>query len=110
MTSKPELTQWDTVTHLVDEESIRLYLEAALEESASDLDFLGCAMGDLVHARAVNEVAVAVRMPREVVYEIFTGKRQASPAVLAAFAQALGYRITFDPPSVAPVRARKPRI
>ena len=50
-------TRWNVADHLRTEEDARLYLEAAFEEDLGDGRLIRAALGDIVHARDMCELA-----------------------------------------------------
>ena len=45
---------WDPVDHLIDEESIATYLQAALEDG--DTELIRVVLGDIARAKGVTEI------------------------------------------------------
>lgn len=54
MTNKKiETRPWDAAERLRDEEGIRLYIEAAMEEAPDDAAFIAMVLGDVARARNI---------------------------------------------------------
>jgi len=82
---------WDSVEHLRDEESIRLYMEAALEEAPDDLTFIAVTLGDIARARTLLELSRKTGIERNALYHMTRGEGESHPTVgeIARLAQAL---------------------
>jgi len=91
---------WDSVEHLLDEESIHLYLEAALEEAPDDIAFLALALGDIARARTVIELSRKTGIERNALYKMTRGDDehcQPTAQDVAKLAQALKIDLSAFP-------------
>jgi len=95
---------WDSVEHLLDEESIYLYMEAALEEAPDDIAFLAVALGDIARARTVIELSRKTGIECDVLYKMTRGDDehcQPTAQDVAKLAQALEIDLSAFPGSHA---------
>jgi len=64
---------WDSVEYLLDEESIRFYLEAALEEAPEDIAFMAVALGDIARAKTLMELSRKTGIECNTLYKMTRG-------------------------------------
>jgi len=91
---------WDSVEYLLDEESIRFYLEAALEEAPDDIAFLAVALGDIARARTLMELSRKTGIECDTLYKMTRGDDENHiPSVqdVARIAQALNIDLSAFP-------------
>ena len=86
-------TRWDVTDHLRTEEDARLYLEAAFEEDLGDGRLIRAALGDIVRARDMSELAQEIGMTREVVSEALSENSDPSFGTVLKIVRALGMRL-----------------
>lgn len=67
-----ELQDFDMAEHLRNEEEIQLYLNEVLKEN--DVELILSALGDIVKARNMSQLAREVGISREGLYKAFSGK------------------------------------
>lgn len=89
--------RWDVAEHLADEESIALYLEAAIEEAGNDASFIAKALGDIARARGMTRLAEETGLKRESLYKALSGEGNPSFDTIARVSGALGFRVSFRP-------------
>jgi len=91
---------WDSVEHLLDEESIHLYMEAALEEAPDDIAFLAVVMGNIARARTVIDLSRKTWIDRDALYKMTRGDDehcQPTAQDVAKLAQALDIDLSAFP-------------
>lgn len=90
-----QVTPFDAADYLDDEETIALYLNAALEDPNPDV--LLAAIRDVARARGMTQLANAAGLGRESLYKALTpGARPRYDTVLKLL-HALGVRLTATP-------------
>ena len=120
---KPEkITPYDTADYLKTDEDIAAYLEAVMEDG--DPQMFAVALGNILRARNVSQVARETGLTREGLYKAFSDEGNPSFATVSKVSQALGLRILVVPASAhvvserrapassrrrAPARKKKPR-
>lgn len=62
---KIKLRKWDSAEHLKTDEDIVLYLEACLEEAGDDAAFIAKALGTIVRAKGMSQLAKDTGLGRE---------------------------------------------
>jgi len=90
---------WDSVEHLLDEESIHLYVEAALEEAPDDIAFLAVALGKVARARTLIELSRKTGIECNTLYKMTRGggEGRATAQDVAKLAQALDIDLSAFP-------------
>lgn len=88
-------TQWDVLDYLDNEQSIAAYLSAAISEN--DLSTLVSAIGDVVKARGVNEMAKKMNVGREMLYKNFSGKAKPNFETIYKALDVLGVKMHIVP-------------
>ena len=106
MSAKIKTRAWDTTEYLRDEEDIRLYIEAALEEAPDDATFMAVVLGDVARARGMTELARETGIARETLYKVTRGDGNPTLDTVGKLARALGFRLTLAP-LPAPAAKRK---
>lgn len=98
MTSKKiETRPWDAAEHLRDEEDIRLYIEAAMEEAPDDATFMAKVLGDVAQARNISELSRQTGIARETLYKVTRGEGNPTLDTISKLAKALGFRLSLLP-------------
>lgn len=97
MSSKTKTRAWDASEHLRDEDDIRLYIEAAMEEAPNDAAFMAAVLGDVARARGITRLAQETGIARETLYKVTRGEGNPTLATVGKLAQALGFRLTLTP-------------
>jgi probable addiction module antidote protein len=82
---------WDPAEHLVTEEDMAAYLEAALQEGDSAL--IAAALGDIARAKGMSQVAKDAGLSRESLYRALSADGNPSFATVLKVARALGVRL-----------------
>jgi len=93
--------EWDPLEFLKDEESIRLYIEAAQAEAPDDAAFMAAVLGDVARARNLSELARQTGIARETLYKVTRGEGNPTLATVGKLARALGFRLSLAPLSSA---------
>ena len=88
------LRPFDISEYLEDEETIVEYLNVALEEN--DPALLACALGNVVQARCMTELARQAGLSREGLYKELSGDRILSTATLLKVIHALGFKLSVS--------------
>jgi len=91
------IRDWDPVESLKDEESIRLYIEAAQEEAPDDAAFMAAVLGDVARARNLAALARETGIARETLYKVTRGEGNPTMATVGKLARALGFRLSLAP-------------
>jgi len=91
------IRDWDPVESLRDEESIRLYIEAAQEEAPDDAVFMAAVLSDIARARNLSALARETGIARETLYKITRGEGNPTLATVGKLARALGFRLSLSP-------------
>ena len=95
MKKKIKTTKWDVLDYLDSEESIAYYLSAAIDEN--DPKALLMAIGDVVRARGVNEMAKKMKVGRESLYKSFSGKAKPNFETVYKALNTLGVKMNIVP-------------
>ena len=66
-------SRYDIAEHLRTQEEMAAYLDACLEEAAGDAAFIAKALGDIVRARGMSQVASDAGLSRESLYRALAG-------------------------------------
>lgn len=89
-------TRWDSAEHLKNDEDIRLYLEACLEEAGEDSAFVIHALGVIARAKNMSQLARDTGLTREGLYKAFSTGGNPTFSTVAKVAKALGLQITVQ--------------
>ena len=93
--TREKITRWDILDYLDNEKSIAAYLQVALDEN--NPTGLITAIGDVVRARGVNQMAKEMGVSREGLYKSFSGERKPNIETVFNALDKLGMRITIQP-------------
>src|SRR6218665_3969327 len=115
MSSKIKTRAWESAEHLRDEEDIRHYIEAALEEAPDDAAFMAVVLGNVARARNMAELARESGIARETLYKVTRGEGNPTLDTISRLAKSLGFRLTLPPLATAarlsvPVAVKKGRV
>lgn len=91
-----ELRKWDIQEHLKTEEDMALYLQACIEEAGDDAAFIAAALGDIVRARSMSELAKETGLGRESLYKALSGEDNPSFGTILKVTRALGLKLTVS--------------
>lgn len=100
---RTETSPYDVAEHLRTPEDMAAYLEASLEESDGDADFVVMTLGDIARARGMTQVASDAGLSSESICKALSG--DSSPAfdtvlrVLAVLGLRLRVEASADPDS-----------
>ena len=90
---------FDMANHLGSEEEITEYLRQVLEDN--DPAELAGALGDIARARGMTQLARDTGLSRESLYKSLSGERAPSSETLFKVMQALGFKLTLAPMTLA---------
>ncbi len=90
-----QVTPFDAADYLDDEETIALYLNAALEDPNPDV--LLAAIRDVARARGMTQLANAAGLGRESLYKALTPGAKPRYDTVLKLLHALGVRLTATP-------------
>jgi probable addiction module antidote protein len=85
--SKPKTRVWDPAEHLVTEEDMAAYLEAALEEGDSAL--VAAAVGDIARAKGMSQIARDAGLERKSLYKALSAEGNPELATIMRVVAAL---------------------
>jgi len=91
------LTPWDSVEYLKDNESIKGYLNAALEEAPDDIKYMNRVFSNALEAHNILELARKTGIARETIYKITRGVGNPTLSTLSKLTDAMGLQITIVP-------------
>ncbi len=89
-----ETMPWDIVDSLDTRDRIALYLEAVLDDG--DPALVAAAIGDIVRAQGMNEVARKTGLSRETLHRTLSDEGSAQLAALISVLRALGVKLTVS--------------
>ncbi len=90
-----QLSKWDIIDYLSNEEEIKAYLEAAAEEN--DPDFMIKVINDIARARGINELAKKMGVNRESLYKSLNGSTKPRFETICKALNALGFQLSIKP-------------
>ncbi len=88
---------WDPAEHLVTEEDMAAYLEAALEEG--DPALVAAALGDIAKAKGMSQIARDAGLGRESLYKALSPSGNPEFATIMKVVSALGLQLHASPAS-----------
>lgn len=91
-------TTWDPADHLVTDEDMAAYLEAALEEGEPSL--VAAALGDIARAKGMTHVAREAGLGRESLYKALSPAGNPEFATILKVVAALGLQLHATPAAV----------
>ena len=86
-------TRYDVAEHLRTPEEMAAYLEACMEEANGDVTFIAKALGDIVRAKGMTQVARDAGLSRESLYKALSGERAPSFDTILKVINALGLKL-----------------
>jgi probable addiction module antidote protein len=95
--AKVDTKPWDPAEHLVSEEDMAAYLEAALEDG--DPGLIAAALGDIARAKGMSEVARESGLGRESLYKALSPAGNPAFATVLKVVSALGLQLHASPSS-----------
>ena len=90
---KTVTTRYDVAEHLRTPEEMAAYLEACLEEADGDAAFIAKALGDIVRAKGMSQVARDAGLSRESLYKALSGERSPDFDTILKVVGALGLKL-----------------
>jgi probable addiction module antidote protein len=90
---------WDPAEHLVTEEHMAAYLEAALQEGDSAL--IAAALGDIARAKGMSQIARDAGLGRESLYKALSADGNPEFATIMKVVSALGLQLHASPARAA---------
>lgn len=90
---KTKTTRYDVAEYLRTPEEMAAYLEACLEEANGDAAFVVKALGDIVRARGMTQVARDAGVSRESLYKALSGERTPGFDTILKVIDALGLKL-----------------
>lgn len=91
MTEK--FSRWDATDYLKDEEDIRLYFEACIEEDPGDGSLVRIALGDIARARGMSQLARDSGLSRESLYKALSSDGNPEFSTIMKVIKALGLKL-----------------
>ncbi len=95
----PKTRVWDPAEHLVTEEDMAAYLEAALQEGDSAL--IAAALGDIARAKGMSQIARDAGLGRESLYKARSAEGNPEFATIMKVIAALGLQLHASPSRTA---------
>ena len=90
---------WDPAEHLITDEDMAAYLEAALQEGDSAL--IAAALGDIARAKGMSQIARDAGLGRESLYKALSAEGNPEFATIMKVITALGLQLHASPSSTA---------
>ena len=91
--AKTKTTRYDVAEHLRTPEEMAAYLEACMEEADGDAAFIAKALGDIVRAKGMTQVALDAGLSRESLYKALSGERSPGFDTIFKVVNALGLKL-----------------
>ena len=91
--AKTITTRYDVSEHLRTPEEMAAYLEACLEEADGDAAFIAKALGDIVRAKGMSQVARDAGLSRESLYKSLSGEKSPAFDIILKVIGALGLKL-----------------
>ena len=91
--AKTSTTKYDVAEHLRTPKEMAAYLEACMEEANGDAAFIAKALGDIVRAKGMSQVAKEAGLSRESLYKTLSGHRIPSFDTILKVIAALGLKL-----------------
>ena len=93
--TKTKTRVWDPAEHLITDEDMAAYLEAALQEGDSAL--IAAALGDIARAKGMSQIARDAGLGRESLYKALAPGAKPRFETVMKVARALGVKFTAQP-------------
>lgn len=90
---KTRTTRYDVAEHLRTPKEMAAYLEACIEEADGNPLFIAKALGDIVRAKGMTQVARDTGLSRESLYKALSGERNPSFGTILKVTGALGIKL-----------------
>lgn len=97
--TKTKTQVWDPAEHLITDEDMAAYLEAALQEGDSAL--IAAALGDIARAKGMSQIARNAGLGRESLYKALSAEGNPEFATIMKVIEALGLQLHASPSSTA---------
>lgn len=97
--TKTKTQVWDPAEHLITDEDMAAYLEAALQEGDSAL--IAAALGDIARAKGMSQIARDAGLGRESLYKALSAEGNPEFATILKVIEALGLQLHASPSSTA---------
>ena len=91
--AKTVTTRYDVAEHLRTPQEMAAYLEACMEEADGDANFIAKALGDIVRAQGMTQVARDAGLSRESLYKALSGDRAPGFDTILKVMGALGLKL-----------------
>jgi len=98
---KTKTRVWDPTEHLITDEDMAAYLEAALEEG--DPALIAAALGDIARAKGMSQIARDAGLGRESLYKALSAEGNPEFATIMKVIAALGLKLHASPAQSAAV-------
>lgn len=98
--AKTKTSKYDVAEHLRTPEEMAAYLEACMEEANGDAAFIAKALGDIVRAKGMTQVARDAGLSRESLYKALSGERTPGFDTILKVVGALGLKLHAKPMQV----------
>jgi probable addiction module antidote protein len=95
---KAKIRTWDPAEHLITDEDMAAYLEAALQEGDSAL--IAAALGDIARAKGMTQIARDAGLGRESLYKALSADGNPEFSTIMKVVAALGLRLHASPARV----------
>ena len=97
--TKTKTRVWDPAEHLITDEDMAAYLEAALQEG--DPALIAAALGDIARAKGMSQIARDAGLGRESLYKALSAEGNPEFATILKVIEALGLQLHASPSSTA---------
>ena len=94
--AKTATSRYDVAEHLRTSEDRAAYLDASIEEADGDAAFVAKALGDIVRARGMAQVASDTGLSRESLYKALSGERVPRLDTVLRVVGALGLKLRAE--------------
>ncbi|WDL84047.1 putative addiction module antidote protein [Aeromonas bestiarum] len=84
-------SHYDTAVYLRNEQDIKAYLEAVLEDG--DPSMIGVALGNIARSRSISQLARDAKISSDNIYDVLSGQGNPSFSTITKLANVLGFRI-----------------
>jgi probable addiction module antidote protein len=84
---------FDVTDYLKSEEDMAAYLEACFEEADDDVGLIAAALGDIVRAKGMSDIAAATGLTREGLYRTLSKDGNPSFSAVLKVMKAMGLRL-----------------
>ena len=95
---KTKTRTWDAAEHLITDEDMAAYLEAALQEG--DPALITAALGDIARAKGMSQIARDAGLGRESLYKALSADGNPEFATIMKVVSALGLQLHASPAQV----------